>query len=102
MEGGTDLAARGSPPTVTILAFQPECNPPARTTVASRTPATANASPRPPCTRRRAARQYSRRAGEHDGADPAELDAHSEHFSPPPLYKTEGGLTTQWASPPAW
>lgn len=40
-------------------------------------------------------------AGERHGADPAELDAHSERFSPPPLYKTEGGLTTLWASPPA-
>src|ERR671917_1361287 len=32
-----------------ILAFRPECNPPAHTTPASRTqPATANTSPRPP------------------------------------------------------
>lgn len=38
------------------------------------------------------------RAGERDGADPAELDAHSEHF---PLPLAQGGGTTKWTSPPA-
>ena len=52
--GDRPYGARIPTPT-RILAFQPECNPPAHTTVASRKPATANTSPRPPCTRRRAA-----------------------------------------------
>lgn len=102
-KGGTDLAARGSPPHSHVLAFQPECNPPAHTTVASRTRLQLQTLlPAPPVQDGgQLDNTVGARAGEHDGADPAELDAHSERFSPPPLYKTEDGLTTLRASPPA-
>lgn len=70
-----------------FLAVRPECNPSAHTTVASRACDCKHFSPpiKPEPSRGRMVRQYSRRAGEHDGADLAELDTHSKHFSPPPL-----------------
>jgi hypothetical protein len=54
----------GAIPTKSILAFQPECNPSAHTTPASRRPVG--------------------RAGERDEADPAELDTHRKAFPKPP------------------
>jgi hypothetical protein len=96
--GGPTLR-RADPHSTRILAFQPECNPPAHTTAASRIPATANTSPR--ALERGQLDNTVGTAGGHDGADPAELGAHSEHFSPPPLYKTGDGLTTLKAPPPA-
>jgi hypothetical protein len=47
-----------------ILAFQPECNPPAHTAAASRTACNTVGA-----------------AGGHDGADPAELGTHSDYAS---------------------
>lgn len=68
-----------------ILAFRPECNPPARATVASRRRLRLQTLlPAPPVQDGgRLDNTVGARAGEHGGADPAELDAHSEHFSPP-------------------
>ena len=81
-----------------ILAFRPECNPPARATVASRRRLRLQTLlPAPPVQDGgRLDNTVGARAGEHGGADPAELDAHSEHFSPP-----YDGETTLKASPPA-
>lgn len=84
-DGETDRKRRADPHPARILAFQPECNPPAHTT-----------------GRVTSACNTAGAAGGRHGADPAELGTHSERFSPihPPSGERTGSTTLR-APPPA-
>lgn len=104
--GGTDhfllRKRRADPHSARILAFQPECNPPAHTAAASRAPATANTSPHPPSRKRGTARHYSRRRWRTSWGRPGGAWRPQRTLLPIPLPEGRGtSSTTLRATPPA-
>lgn len=86
-------------PASRILAFRPECNPPARTTPASRTACDCKRFSPSPSTRG-TVRQYSRRRWRTEWGRPGGAWRHQRTLLPVPLY-TRSGSTSLKAPPPA-
>ena len=86
-------------PASRILAFRPECNPPARTTPASRTACDCKRFSPSPSTRG-TVRQYSRRRWRTKWGRPSGAWRHQRTLLPVPLY-TRSGSTTLKTPPPA-
>ena len=88
-----------APPASRILAFRPECNPPARTTPASRTACDCKHFSPSPSTRG-TVRQYSRRRWRTSWGRPGGAWHQQRTLLPVPLY-ARSGSTTLKAPPPA-